>query len=377
MKLLFLTIQNIFGTLNNGGSQCSRRNYELLEAQVGKKNIYAAIICDEKEIQNRNLKNACFFHKRKGGLEILISLLYGSKTYAPKEEKKIIDYVEKINPDIIFLDNSVLGKLLGKIKGKRKIITFFSNVEVDFARHKVENSGLIYLPTYWVTKYNEKKTVEQSDYFICLNERDRKRLNQVYGISAGMVWPITFKDKFDFNKIEKSEIKKELLFIGSFFPPNYYGIKWFVEEIMVELTEYKLTIVGRGFENKKEELERENVIVLGTVESLDEYYYSFPALVMPILYGDGMKVKTAEAMMYGKTIFASKEALEGYDVSGLKKGIYECGTKEEYINAIRKCFKDKVVERYNAEVRQLFLEKYETNNLISDVKNLLMEATSK
>ena len=99
------------------------------------------------------------------------------------------------------------------------------------------------------------------------------------------------------------------------FSPNYDGIKWFAENVMTELKDYHLIIVGKDFEQKKDELENVNVHVVGTVESLEKYYYSENIMVMPIFYGDGMKIKTAEAMMYGKIILASDEALEGYEVT--------------------------------------------------------------
>ncbi len=54
------------------------------------------------------------------------------------------------------------------------------------------------------------------------------------------------------------------------------------------------------------------------MDKTDVYYYKHAAVILPIKYGAGMKVKTAEAMMYGRTIFASDEALEGYDGKGIE-----------------------------------------------------------
>jgi len=35
-------------------------------------------------------------------------------------------------------------------------------------------------------------------------------------------------------------------------------------------------------------------------------------VILPIISGSGMKTKTAEALMYGKSIIGIKEAFEGY-----------------------------------------------------------------
>ena len=93
---------------------------------------------------------------------------------------------------------------------------------------------------------------------------------------------------------------------------------------------------------------------------------------MPIFYGSGMKVKTAEAMMYGRIILASDEALEGYDVGNVN-GIYRCNKAEEYIDVIEKIFNKQSIVRFQDDVRQCFLEKYETNKQIKRLKLLIEE----
>jgi hypothetical protein len=89
---------------------------------------------------------------------------------------------------------------------------------------------------------------------------------------------------------------------------------------------------------------------------LDEYYYTYSNIVMPIQYGAGMKVKTAEAMMFGMTIFATNEALEGYEVDDYK-GIYRCNTAMEFIMAIRKM--NESFWQQNT-IRECFLQQYES-----------------
>lgn len=104
--------------------------------------------------------------------------------------------------------------------------------------------------------------------------------------------------------------------------------------------------------------------MIGGVNSLQNYYNIASAVVMPIFIGDGMKVKTAEAFMYGKTVFATNEALEGYDVKGIE-GIHICNTAEEFINSLNN------EHRYGfrQEVRDAFLDRYCTRaweNVFSD-----------
>ena len=95
-------------------------------------------------------------------------------------------------------------------------------------------------------------------------------------------------------------------------------------------------------------------------------------MVLPILWGDGMKVKTAEALMFGKTIFATDEALEGYMIENTEN-IYRCNSADEFINKINTYIVEKNRQKkYNPSIRELFLSKYETNGYIEKVKQIIL-----
>ena len=146
------------------------------------------------------------------------------------------------------------------------------------------------------------------------------------------------------------------------------GLKWFIDKVMQKLDKktYFLKIIGKNLETKKIELERENVEVIGTVDNLEEYYLRADAVVIPIFYGDGMKVKTAEAMMYGKMIFATDEALEGYDINNVE-GIYRCNNAGEFIDRL----KSTRFKRFNDTVRSIFKNKYDTAIISKDFQGFL------
>lgn len=365
MKVLFLGSQNIIGNINNGGMQCSKRNYELLKSVVGEENVYSALVYNSKEIAYHNR----FFKRNENNVQSLIASFAMCRLYGVSEEKKIISYINEISPDILFVDTSSFGKIVKKIDAKIKTVVFLHNVESDYAWNRVLHGGLQFLPVYVASFYNEKIGVKKADKVICLNRRDAERVEKKYGRKVTHYLPISFEDEFETEKKRRGN-RKELLFVGSNFPPNLDGVRWFVEEVMSQLSDFKLYIVGKDFENVRDELERDNVQVIGTVENVKEYYNRFSAIVMPILYGDGMKVKTAEAMMYGMDLFATDEALEGYEVEGIA-GIHRCNAKEEFVNAIRAYEENEQPKKWNNSVRQLFLEKYDTERQKADMNKFL------
>lgn len=367
MTVLFLGMQDIFGKVNNGGTQCSKRNYQLLR-ECGGILIYVGIIT--KCCHDIKPQNVRYFKKVKNELQAFLAALKCRKYYDAKVEKEILQYIEELHPDILFLDSSNLGGLLKKISYKPQTFIFFHNIEKDYTWNKVKNEGARYIFSYIASCYNEQVATTLADKIICLNERDSIRLQELYQKKPDCLLPISFQDTFDGAKVKRSAANKKILFIGSCFGPNYEGIKWFVNNIMKELSDYSLEIVGKDFEQKKAELERSNVTVKGTVDNLEDYYYSAVAVIMPIQYGCGMKVKTAEAMMYGVNILATDEALEGYDVDHIK-GIYRCNHPEEFIANIKQIYEAEQPVTYQQEVRNYFLDFHNQSRQIEIMQSLI------
>lgn len=370
MTVLYISPHNIIGSANSGGVQCARRNYDLLCRIYGEENVFSILFPEEMPAQYP-ARTQCFPHTRNLW-EALVAALQNCKIYLKKHEPAVISAISTIDPGLIFFDSSLLGRLAGKIPEKSKQVLFLHNIEQLYAKNKVLHQGPQFLPSFLASKSNETTAIRHADAVICLNERDATLLQKLYGTTADMLLPISFADCFDQTKITNDAPKRELLFIGSNFPPNLDGIKWFIREVLPLLPGYRLNIVGKGFEDERTALQSEAVTVTGTVDDLASYYYRYPGLVMPIQYGDGMKVKTAEAMMYGRTIFATDEALEGYDADGVE-GIYRCNTAAEFAAAITAFYDTSTPAPYREAVRRLFLEKYETSRQYDAFAAVLQE----
>lgn len=372
-KALFITPHDIYDEYGIGGVKATRKNYKLIEGYFGKENTYLCTF--PKKEHTPQPKDAVTFKRTQNNMQYLLTALLGCKVYFPWNESEILAYIDKQGIDLLFVDSSIIGRLV-RVRRKYKSIVFYHNIETDYAMNKVKEEGIRFLPSYFASKYNDK-CATKADAVICLNKRDSKRLLELYGREADFILPITFEDRF-VQDLTTSVYKREVLFLGSLFPPNQMSVEWFIQEVMPKLKDIHLHIVGKNFESKKKEYEKyKNVNVIGSVQELDQYYYSHAAVVLPIKYGAGMKVKTAEAMMYGRRIFATDEALEGYEVEGVW-GITRCNSSEEFADAINHYFDREPLKRYEPEVRKRFLERYEThclfNNFFSFLDNLLKDS---
>ncbi len=361
-RVVFITPSDLFDQYGNGGSKGSKKNYDLLVDRFGKENVIVILLKRPDYKLDKTLgRNLKCLNQPVNNLQSLFVSLWGCKRYFPWDERTIYRIIHASEAKYVFFDGTTIGKLVKKTAAYKQIV-FFHNVEVDYSWNKVKNESFVYLPAYLATRLNEKRAV-RADMIGCLNARDAGIIEKKYKRRPDYYLPVTFKDTFDDSRARINKHGR-LLFLGSFFGPNQSGIEWFIENVMTKMPDIELDIVGKGFEVKKTEYERyANIHVIGTVEDPSEYYYSHDIVVMPIFYGAGMKVKTAEAMMYGRIILASDEALEGYEADGTK-GIFRCNTASEYIETIRSVLSE---ERspWQKDVRKLFLDKYETSVLHS------------
>ena len=335
-KILFIT-NRLNKDNKNGANIVANRNYNnLLKINDGK-NVEFFFIENKKRVKKLLLEIFC------GRLEN-ISLF---------DEEKICKLILKNKIEVVFLDTSCYGFLAHKIKKefkeKVKIITFCHEITQGLYKSILKNKEINFKKLLRFkkllknSKVNEKLSFENSDKIITLNKRDTRLLLKEYKFKSNIEIPVTFPiKKIDREYKPYSLVKTfKLLFVGvGGFIPNMEGLNFFVKEVM-PFIDAKLYIIGRGMENYREEYENDKVIVIGTVENLDYYYLDADAVVAPIFTGGGMKVKTAEALMYGKTIFGTTEAFEGYSLNYDKIGGL-CNTPTEFVNKI-----NNYIENYN------------------------------
>ena len=124
---------------------------------------------------------------------------------------------------------------------------------------------------------------------------------------------------------------------------------------------YHIIIVGTGAQQLKSLITNEDIEILGRVESMAAYYESADVIIEPVFDGGGMKVKTIEALSFGKVIISTTESLNGYweAVPEALRGkkIFRCNTADEWIVACNSIL-DSEIRRYNSDVFNVFVEAF-------------------
>ncbi|MDC9603963.1 glycosyltransferase [Xenorhabdus griffiniae] len=275
-------------------------------------------------------------------LTALSNLLLYSGRMNYNSEKKILKIIKEINPTIVYLDSSYLGrlsKLIKKHSPSIKIISFFHNIELDFEINRLKSGQIYFLPSFLSAIYNEKLAVKYSDAIIALHESDSQRCFEIYGRSADYLLPISLSESIGVKNTPTTSYSKRekpvIGFIGTAFYANIEAVKYIVNNIANEIHDADFIIVGRGFENYKNKFERDNVKVIGSIDSIPDFYKSVDFILSPVFTGAGMKVKIAEALAYNKLIIASSFSLIGYEKIVDNKAVISCVNKNDFIKNIK------------------------------------------
>lgn len=356
MKVLFITDKDV-SLVFSGAQVMTNRNYLSLTDIFGKENV------DVLELEFLSYKNK---------LIKLFNLLKGYNDFLnPQIVKNIIETSDNYNH--IILDFSTWGIISKKLKMcgyKGNIHCFFHNVEFSYHWQESRFSSIINLIKLYGVFLNEKLSCKYSGKIIALNKRDANNIYKYYKRNPDVIIPISLVDGFINSNgyREKLIAPYNLLFIGSYFWANVNGIKWFIDQVLPYIKNFKLTVAGNGMSQLKEEINTNNVILYDKVPDLKPLIENADFLILPIFDGSGMKVKTAEALMYGKNIVGTTEAFMGYDLDFQKVGAL-CNTKEEFIEFFNYASSNNF-NGFNDYSRNQFKSKYSFDATINQFKIL-------
>lgn len=240
----------------------------------------------------------------------------------------LIDYLDPQNQEkSIFTAHDIstisfYRRLLETKNIFKKIIHFFRFIEIYLYEKK-------YLP-----KYKQINVV---------SDNDKKNLSKLFKTKKIITVPNGI-EKFEFLNNNPSDTIK-LGYIGSFsHPPNKTAFLYFTNKIapLLEKNKIKYQYYLAGNNNK---IEQKNVINLGFVPNIKDFFNKIDILITPISAGSGSRIKILEALGFGKKILSSKIGAEGISVKTNLISI--CNNPQEYINEIKKFSKTKL--DYNQE----------------------------
>lgn len=176
--------------------------------------------------------------------------------------------------------------------------------------------------------------------------------------------------------------QKCILFVGTLgWEPNVHGLLWFLKEVWPSLQEnvpdLVFYIVGKKADKRLMQLNLgENVIFTGFVEDLEEYYSKARAVVVPLKFGSGMKVKLLEAMYRGIPIVSTSVGAEGIQLKCGENAFIEDEADQFALKIERLITDPEKWSKFSKNSRQLAKEKYCWKDLFEEMDKELQKLFS-
>lgn len=158
--------------------------------------------------------------------------------------------------------------------------------------------------------------------------------------------PFSYSANFPLSKNDSFQERKGLLFIGGFsHRPNYYGIKWFIEQeiwknIKQKIKDIEFYIAGSNIPKDIEilGLYDKQIKILGYLseEKLNELYNEIRIVIAPLTFGAGIKGKIIETIAHGVPVVTTTIGAEG--IANSENIMFVCDTPSDFTGSVSKLY---------------------------------------
>jgi len=230
-------------------------------------------------------------------------------------ERKFLKKISKLEYDIVFADYFLLAESLELFSGLNTIITH----DVWHQHYSVGKNDSYFGK---LTKEEECRLLNMADLIIAISKRDRIIFENLKLLNTKVIdlYPlIKPKRIINENLVSQKVNSNSIIFVGSNYRPNVYGLEWFLENVWLLLNPKENNIHLKVLGNVKKYIHPEflnfdaNVNFLGYVEDLSIYYDEAKLAITPLLEGSGVKIKSIEAIEYGLPVISTSVGAQGLD----------------------------------------------------------------
>lgn len=369
MKVLFVT--DFYYTVSSGAKTSARAHFKTLQKLYGERNITMVALVG-RELPSDTDKSHIIVSGSHNNAVLLWNCLRGYSTYLNRAGiKRIINIIQENRTDVVFIDNSIFGKLIQEIKKVHPnivVLSYYHDVKAKLARDWLKVAPLYKKPVLLAMLSNERLTAQYANVNFVLGNREEKLFIEAYGKrpEAQLSVYMDVQPSDDFHRKSYNQ-RKKILFFGGYYLPNIHGINWFIEEVYPKLEyETELIVAGHDMDKLKEKYYQEGVTIKGYIKNIEELYRDADIVISPIFEGGGMKVKVAEAMAFGKIVIGSNESFEGYQekipAEYWDRFFYRANTAEEFAAQVHRALclsEDK--HHFNPEIRVLYESGFSEN----------------
>lgn len=296
--------------------------------------------------------------------------------FHPHIAKKLSEFVEKVNPDMIFCQLVRMSSytLPASIPATLDYMDAFS---LGMQRRAAESpwwqKPILSREAKKLLAW-EKEIYSDFQYHTIISEQDKSKIalsedNEITVVPNGV-------DTDFFSPQSKWNLEYDLVFVGnlSYFP-NKLAARLLAQEIFpgLQSIQPQINLLLAGAEPGPEIKaygQQKNISVSGWLEDIREAYAKGKLFVAPLMTGSGQQNKILEAMAMGKVCITTSIVNNAIN-AGHKKEIWVADTVEEFIKAIQILLKDEDLrENIGRQAREFILKNYSWEEQCSKLERI-------
>lgn len=252
-------------------------------------------------------------------------------------EKKVKETIEKISPDIIYVQLVRIAHMVHFFKGP-KAIDYMDAMSLNMKRESSFRSVL----TRFIFGLEAQRIlkVEQGidklfDKKFIISQPDKDYLE---GEGIGDLNVLGNGVDLDFFSPESktpTTIEYDIAFVGNMgYLPNILAVEFLVNKVVKKAAQkYRVLIAGARPHRRVKRLANEHVKVTGWVDDIRDAYNSAKIVVAPIFSGAGQQNKILEAMALGKVCVTSPQVNKAI-LAKENEEVFIASTAQEFIDSI-------------------------------------------
>ncbi|RPJ77521.1 MAG: glycosyltransferase [Alphaproteobacteria bacterium] len=313
MKILYLTPQPP-DLYSGGGRHCYANLRSLCEYKDAAVDYIGPSFKSVNDFSQYNL--SVIASRSYTSMDRLKASIKGVPTSLVQVFSEVRHRVDFRSYDLVFIEFSYVDFIFNYLPQNTPTICCIHNVEADY--QGFNRTGFDRLK-YILVRKSEQRTIRKASNLLVMHEFDARRLESIYHTKLVnyTIHPVcSFTPLYDTVNMEERE--NTILFTGSLDSRfNEIGVLEFLNTCWTEIKDcgYSLLVAGKNPSKKLVSAlaHYNNTSIIANPPDMELILRKARLIVLPDIYGTGMKLRVAQAMSYGVPVVGTKLGLRGYD----------------------------------------------------------------
>lgn len=271
--------------------------------------------------------------------------------------KAFAQYIAVEQPDAVIVEYIYLAYLKDAIPSKCLSVIDTHDV-MCLREYRFYQSGLHHAISMSLSIEQEKSVLSAFDAVLAIQDQEYSVLQNMLPTKPVVLCPHSISSM----ETQPPTQIKSIGFIGANNEANRSGLNWFINQVwsVVKHLDFNLLIFGSVGKHFIDICAADETIkYMSDCLSQEEIYTQVDAMINPVFVGGGLKIKTLEALAYGKVLISTQEGAVGMG-SPEDNGIIIAENRAEFINAFINLSKQpelgtKLAAKGNSFVKQKFV----------------------